>query len=91
MVGNITGLSLLLCIEHIVDRSFHAEDLDAMALQMSEVNKKLSTKNLKSLAKEKAFIVYPTEIHQLQQGILTYVHLLQLVFGPCFNTTVVVV
>ena len=53
-----------------------------MALQINESNKKLSAEHSKSLAKEKAFIVYPTEIHQLQQGILTYVQLLQLVFGP---------
>ena len=76
MVGEITGLSIFLCIEHIVDRAFHATDLDAMALQMSEGNKKLTSENSKSLAKEKSYIVYPTEIHQLQQGILTYVHLL---------------
>ena len=81
VVGDITGLSLLLCIEHCYDRNFHKMDLEAMALQMSEGNKKLLVEKSKSLTKEKEFLVYPTGIHQLQQGLLTYVQLLQLVFS----------
>ena len=80
--GHITGLSLLLYIEHQYNRSFHDEDWEAMALQMCEGSKKLSHEYSKSLTKEKEFLVHPTEIHQLQQGLLTYGQLLQLVFGP---------
>ena len=81
MVGDITGLFLLLCIKHLYDRNFHNMNWETMALQMHEGNKKLSIKESKSLTKEKELLVYPTKIHQLQQGLLTYVQLLKLVFG----------
>ena len=74
--GHITGLSLLLCIEHWYDTSFHDDDLEAMALQMRKGTKKLSSDDSRSLTKEQEFLVYPTEIHQLQQGLLTYIQLL---------------
>ena len=79
--GHITGLSLLLCIEHWYNSSFHNDDLEAMALQMRDGSNKLSADDSKSLTKEQEFLVYPTEIHQLQQGLLTYVQLLQLVLA----------
>ena len=57
--GHITGLSLLLCIEHRHDSSFNDDDLEAMSLQMRKGTKKLSADDSKSLTKEQEFLVYP--------------------------------